>query len=379
LIEPITTAVEEITVDSNRIIHNGEADLITRNIPEVIKLVQYDDQLPVIAIALSKAGVKYTLPSGAACNIRLKKPDGTVIYNPVLGCDSTRSIIYFEASFQMTIVAGELNPVLEVVYSGKVAGTSPLRIRVEPNPVQEDDVISEDEKESLIALVNDAEEARDEAVEAAGTASGVIGYVDNFVPAETSPTTYAHPVGDYLLYNDQLYRVTAAIAIGDTLTVGTNITATTVNEVLRLADVTTILNILGNFATVESTTTASQAYAVGDFLVYNKLLYKVTAAISQGGTITPGTNIVQTTVGDENKNRFLWYESHSVIVGTNSAIVTITDPRITADHIMTKFVPADSSKITTGLSCTTSAGQAVITGTCTSATTAEIVLEKKDN
>ena len=52
-------------------------------------------------------------------------------------------------------------------------------------------------------------------------------------------------------------------------------------------------------ATVESTSTASQAHAVGDYLVYNGILYRVTAAISSGQTLVPGTNITDTTAGAE--------------------------------------------------------------------------------
>ena len=63
--------------------------------------------------------------------------------------------------------------------------------------------------------------------------------------------------------------------------------------------------VLGNFATVESSTTASKAYKIGEYLVLNNLLYRVTAAIASGGTITVGTNVVQTTVGDEVANNVL--------------------------------------------------------------------------
>ena len=45
--------------------------------------------------------------------------------------------------------------------------------------------------------------------------------------------------------------------------------------------------------------TASQAYAIGDYLVYNGQLYAVTAAIAIGETLTVGTNISSTTVGTE--------------------------------------------------------------------------------
>lgn len=49
---------------------------------------------------------------------------------------------------------------------------------------------------------------------------------------ETSPATAVHAVGDFILWNGQLYTVTAAIAVGETLTVGSNITATTVGSEL---------------------------------------------------------------------------------------------------------------------------------------------------
>ena len=57
--------------------------------------------------------------------------------------------------------------------------------------------------------------------------------------------------------------------------------------------------LLGDFATLESSSTATQAYSVGDYLTYNGYLYKVTVAIASGDTITVGTNVEQTTVGDE--------------------------------------------------------------------------------
>lgn len=57
--------------------------------------------------------------------------------------------------------------------------------------------------------------------------------------------------------------------------------------------------VFGDFASVEYTDTASKAYAVGDYLVYDSKFYKVTSAISQGDTIVPDTNVVKTTVGEE--------------------------------------------------------------------------------
>ena len=54
-----------------------------------------------------------------------------------------------------------------------------------------------------------------------------------------------------------------------------------------------------NLATIESSTTASQAYSAGDHLVLNGQLYEVTTAISSGETLTVGTNIEARSVGEE--------------------------------------------------------------------------------
>lgn len=49
---------------------------------------------------------------------------------------------------------------------------------------------------------------------------------------ETSPAVATHAVGDYVFYNGQMYKVIAAIAVGETLTADTNIEATSVGEEL---------------------------------------------------------------------------------------------------------------------------------------------------
>lgn len=50
--------------------------------------------------------------------------------------------------------------------------------------------------------------------------------------------------------------------------------------------------ILGDFATVETGSTASKAYDPGDYLVYNNVLHMVIASIAQGSAFVVNTNIV---------------------------------------------------------------------------------------
>lgn len=52
-------------------------------------------------------------------------------------------------------------------------------------------------------------------------------------------------------------------------------------------------------AGVETTMTASRAYAVGELLISGDALYKVIAQIASGATLTPGTNVTATTVAEQ--------------------------------------------------------------------------------
>ena len=55
-------------------------------------------------------------------------------------------------------------------------------------------------------------------------------------------------------------------------------------------------------APVESSSTASQAYSVGEYLILDGVLYKVTTAIASGETITAGTNVTSFLISDHLEN-----------------------------------------------------------------------------
>lgn len=58
-------------------------------------------------------------------------------------------------------------------------------------------------------------------------------------------------------------------------------------------------SILESIAPLETTYTASRNYSIGAFLFVGTKFYKVVAAIANGGTITPGANVTQTTVAEQ--------------------------------------------------------------------------------
>lgn len=81
-----------------------------------------------------------------------------------------------------------------------------------------------------------------------------------------------------------------------------------------------------SIAPIESTTTASKAYAVDDLLFYNNILYKVTAPIAQSGTIEisgASTNVIQTDVDTELKNK-IKLSSTAGLVKNDGTIDTTT-------------------------------------------------------
>lgn len=52
-------------------------------------------------------------------------------------------------------------------------------------------------------------------------------------------------------------------------------------------------------AGVETSFVATKNYAIGDFVIVNDTLYRITAVITSGETITPGTNASETTVAEQ--------------------------------------------------------------------------------
>ena len=72
-----------------------------------------------------------------------------------------------------------------------------------------------------------------------------------------------------------------------------------VNE--AIARIKALAKITETIAPIESSYKATQNYSVGDYLIVDYKLYKVTAAIANGGTITPNTNVTATTIMAEIK------------------------------------------------------------------------------
>lgn len=85
-----------------------------------------------------------------------------------------------------------------------------------------------------VTVLNDNADIIDDAIYEASQSGGAA-MIESSVEATTT-SAHAYAVGDYFIYNNTLYAVTAAIAVGDTITPGTNCTATTVMDELANVD-----------------------------------------------------------------------------------------------------------------------------------------------
>jgi hypothetical protein len=135
-------AVKLYTPDANVIVHETKVDFRRRVVQRQVNLVQYDKSMPVIAVQLCSNGNEYVLPENASAYIRFGKRDHTYVYNECLGCDQTRTIVYFAITDQMTVFYGEHTPIVELRIGDTVAGSGSIPIWIDRNPIQNGDTES---------------------------------------------------------------------------------------------------------------------------------------------------------------------------------------------------------------------------------------------
>ena len=73
------------------------------------------------------------------------------------------------------------------------------------------------------------------------------------------------------------------------------------------------------------------------------------------------------------------YLASVAVTATNGNIISVSNAKITTDHVLTEIVFAAPENIITDMTWATSDGSLTIVANCVAATTANIVLEKKDN
>lgn len=143
-----------------RIIHKSKVDFNKDISPLVISVTQYDINIPIIAVELFNNDQKYTLDNNMSVRVRLKKKDGYIVYNPVLGYNQERTMVYFEITQQMSVLCGEIYPILEISVNSNagvnIAGSSYIPILIRKNPIQNGDTESSQEIQDLSEIIAEA-------------------------------------------------------------------------------------------------------------------------------------------------------------------------------------------------------------------------------
>ena len=100
-----------------------------------------------------------------------------------------------------------------------------------------------------------------------------------------------------------------------------------------------------------------------------------TCRITSDGTVSYPCDVGVTAV---TSGKVLYYTGVAVTAGTGD-IVNYSNTAITNEHVLAECVFANPSAITTNVAWTTTAGNLRLNGTCSSATTVNVVLIRKDN
>ena len=144
------------------IIHKTEVDFTKRKTQEVVHIAQYDNGMSLIAVRMRIDGNTYKLPDGAEAYIRWGKPDSSFCRYEAIGINSDRDTVYFELTKQMTIIFGQINPIIEIKMgagdSEIVAGSQSIPVIIDRNPVQYDSKsVSEDPslKEYILSVIKE--------------------------------------------------------------------------------------------------------------------------------------------------------------------------------------------------------------------------------
>ena len=131
--------------------------------------------------------------------------------------------------------------------------------------------------------------------------------------------------------------------------------------------------------------TSLHGYNIGEYCLRNSLLYKCNTTISSNGEVWNSNHWDEVNIGNTIQNiseiiqNKILYFTDVATMPTTGTIVNISDNAINSNHLVTSCIFAIPSYILDDISWTTSSGNLTLSGTCSSATTCNIILIKKDN
>lgn len=140
----------------------------TSGFVQPIKLVQYDDTLPVGVFELVENGQPFDIPAGTKAKVRLRKADGKGVYNDATVSGDTVQVVFTQ---QMTAAFGVGFLNIELIYDGGVKSSEPVQVVVLENAVQQGAIESSDEFLTLDEIVKQVETLRQQTATDAASAA----------------------------------------------------------------------------------------------------------------------------------------------------------------------------------------------------------------
>ena len=248
--------------------------------PPVVHVSQFDVNSRTLTFNLMKGGVAFVPDAGMSVTLDGMKPDNHVFSYPMTVNGSSVSI---DVLTQMTVVSGHVRCEVSVSNQNGKIGSANFILAVEESPIDsgsisESDIpIFEDLKNQAQQAAADAEQSASDAETAATSVSAMMATVES-----TSIASKAYSVGDYLVLNGKLYEVTRAIIRGGRLTVGTNISETTVGGELtslnsNLTSLEDEVDSIGTATSIEDTEpylfkSSARENVVGNIMSVHKII-----------------------------------------------------------------------------------------------------------
>lgn len=140
--------------------------------PQVISINQNEANIKKLRVEFVSGGKPWEIPTGFSCNILMKKADGFAVDNPAESISGNAAV--FNITPQMTAAVGENYFQIQVVKSEDDARGFAAVLSVQRAVLADDDIISEDEKETINGLIDRAENAVQEAEEAVDDAQSAV-------------------------------------------------------------------------------------------------------------------------------------------------------------------------------------------------------------
>ena len=205
---------------------------------------------------------------------------------------------------------------------------------------------------------------------------------------ETSMSaTQAYSIGDLIFVAGTLYRATASISSGSSLVVGTNVAVATVEDLLALKADSSALSSYAPLASPDLTgSPTAPTQTAGD----NSTKIATTAYVDSGlsgksdtGHTHDDRYYTETEIDEKFGKEIQYYSAQTVSVASGAQIMRIpssgTSESITTDTVVLNCTFANPANITSNVTWTSYAGYITFSGTCTTATTADVTIGQKGN